>query len=544
LTAKNQGRKSIFASDNALDFFLIIWRNHPRWGSASGSVGGSSGVSIKNMADIDRLSRVGGASNVPWDIVRHEFSHPLFGGNDYHNAGSGNNFDRTFMSNVMGWSMMSSTDKSGEGWNAWDLHRLGWKHNTNQLFISSRNDNNNEISGDLIYNQLLDNNGTSNNDDVFLLRDFATYGDAIRIELPFLQSENQEMKKQYLWLENHQGLASNIDLKSASRAGIYAYVQVGKDDTSNFEGLANYTAPLTKLGNYDYIYTNHQGEYADINITKGVNDNPFTGYHHLMWQANDTENDGDIKRREYILPRHIIIDETPLPITAYNLDFAAFWGTCEDAFLPGDKMNLSTNPAPVSLMTYRTKQFDDLAPYLVNENNQGILNDSSSYNRNIYLNNIGIEIVEERPNPNGHGNDMVVRIKWNENAITEDVRWCGSMVASSGVHLFFYDQNTFIDRSMTPTIPYAEPDGIFSLPSSLTLKNGSITEIREGSNFYIRDNSSLNVDYGAYFKVINTKPWLNTPPLLNIEENASALISTNLAELSGTDSKIIVIGEM
>lgn len=73
-----------------------------------------------------------------------------------------------------GWSAMGLANSSLLCWNAWDRQRFNWKGTGNIYTISARDMMGNEVNGDLDINN-------PNDAGVFILRDFVTTGDAIRI---------------------------------------------------------------------------------------------------------------------------------------------------------------------------------------------------------------------------------------------------------------------------------------------------------------------------------------------------------------------------
>lgn len=125
----------------------------------------------------------------------HEFSHNLFTHAHYMGANvtSGEHY---YVSN--GWGMMSEWFKFFLTTNAWENWYLGW---TNVQTASPTNQ-------------------------IYVLKDYVTQNDAIRIPVP-------NTVNQYLWLENHQ-LIDTFDHKVSEPAfpmvqGIYAYISHNDD---------------------------------------------------------------------------------------------------------------------------------------------------------------------------------------------------------------------------------------------------------------------------------------------------------------------------
>lgn len=242
--AKDEGLFANAAPNGDIDMVMYFFRNFPN--GEGGWVSPGSFNPIDNMQS-DLISVMHGAD---WQLIRHEFMHMLFGGNNFHCAGGQHNHPNTganyFGSLQNGYGLMGDERSSFMTCNAWDRDRLNWFHP----------DRENEIQNDpnlsIIPNQhnifCHDNTGTNsssiesdldpanpNDAGIYWLYDFMTTGDAIRIRLPFFDPANEF--EQWLWIENHQtnarnnnflddfnhvGLGSNC--KSNATPGIYAYV--------------------------------------------------------------------------------------------------------------------------------------------------------------------------------------------------------------------------------------------------------------------------------------------------------------------------------
>ncbi len=201
------GAPKINSTDTLVDLIMIIWRVNSR---LSGGTNTNTGFA-QNQFYIDTLKNKRGVNSysefVSWAndaevIMRHEFSHLIFGGNNFHTAGAGAG-TRTFISSIGGWSNMSSWDSNSQGWNAWDRWRLGWKNPSKQYLISGYNSQNNAETD--FENYSLSNNP---NGGEYVLQDFNSTGDAKRIKLPTV--DNNALP-QYLWLENHSISESEFD---------------------------------------------------------------------------------------------------------------------------------------------------------------------------------------------------------------------------------------------------------------------------------------------------------------------------------------------
>ena len=208
----------------------------------------------------------------PTGIVIHEFLHALFGGNSFHTSG-GNHYTgggtNTWFGVEGGYGLMGGGKSGLVSCNGYERLRMNWSspvyNPEKQVIQASR------VNSDI-------SKGSGNK--TFILRDFVTTGDAIRIRLPY---KDEGASNQYIWLENHQMLSGNIDLNQTTTKGIYAYIQVGKDDKYNAYSIGelspgNYTNPLCGFGNYDFDFEVGAKNRLIINTELS---NPFTGYHFL-----------------------------------------------------------------------------------------------------------------------------------------------------------------------------------------------------------------------------------------------------------------------
>src|SRR5690606_8486226 len=114
-------------ADGRYDHVMFIWRmdntaiNNQGWASK-----GSPGVLLGHDANTHSLFY--SHHGIPINIMRHEFSHLLYGGNNFHAGGGGfYTGGQFFISRSNGWSNMGLYNGSLSSWNAWDRQRMGWK---------------------------------------------------------------------------------------------------------------------------------------------------------------------------------------------------------------------------------------------------------------------------------------------------------------------------------------------------------------------------------------------------------------------------------
>jgi hypothetical protein len=485
--------------DSLLDMVMVIWRVNSR--ITTSSSGGycmpyHMQYPFKSMKGFMAYSYFVNEGAHNYVILRHEFSHLLLGGNNFHTGGSGAG-TRTFMSSAGGYAMLSSWDRSSQVYNAFDRRRLGWRPPENQFQLSARDPSTGqEISGDLVYGQPFEHGSQE-----FILRDFVSTGDAVRIELPYLQFASAKVNKQWLWLENHQQLPGNLDHGDASRRGIYAFIQVGKEALSGpgtYGGNANYTWPLSAMGNFDMEIDEEAGMcYLEDGLR-----NPLSGYNNLIHGAWDLgERDGVIYRDELFLARNMKLNGEFLDSSMYNYMTYPLFGTAMDAFLPGDRIAIDHNPAALPVLTYQTSASRRAVPAAP----------APSDNRIIHLNGIAIDILDQLDD-----GSIRIRIDWNGNRLGSNVRWCGNIHLHE--HLEIDRKVTvLVDQGLTPQQPkdpitfkgkkvFADASSLVLLPGSslvlgkrsrLVLTNGSTLSLLEGSEIEMGPRARIIIEPSA-----------------------------------------------
>ena len=472
-TLTGKGTEKVNSPNGKIDMVIVVWRNIHVAGLASGS-GYAQDRGIGKIWGMNtEASAIFGASDaLPYTIMRHEFSHLLFGGNNFHTA-SGAVGTRTFLAKSGGYSCLSNSDRCMEVWNGWDRERMGWQHPANEFLLSARNDRGEEIDGLLEYGKPFSHNS------IIVLRDFYQYGDVLKIPLPHLP-ENK--KRQYLWVENHQQTVSDIGNKKM-RNGLYCYIQVGKDKMIGkglYGGDGNYTSPLVAVGNYDCQYENFNKKDATFRMDDEWA-NSFTGYNYLQIHPYDLNRDGVItegsgwgKHTEGLFGANVLRNNKPMGVNYFAFKTFPMWGTKGIAFHPDGnfKIGISHNPAAVPMYTHRSPG----GPV-------------ESDNRKIYLNGISIEILRQEAN-----GDMYLRVKWDDFVVDRNVRWCGHIVCKEQINikpnrLLNLDQGRSAQEHKL--IRVVDGDSLFMKPSVLDLKPGSITRLGRGAKLIVNNGSTL-----------------------------------------------------
>ena len=477
------GRPKKTEPDSLIDIVMVRWRVNSKITkdfSAGFCFPRKKMYAMKVMKGMNSYSYFVNKDYTNHSIIIHEFSHLLLGGNNFHTGGAGAG-TKTFMSDVGGYAMLSSYLRSSPVYCSFDRRRLGWKHPDHEFQISARDPlRRTEINADLSYRQEF-----SHGSNEFILRDFVQTGDAIRIELPYLNIYSDEINKQWLWLENHQKVNGNIDHAKNTRKGLYAYIQVGKETLSGsgtFGGNCNYTWPVSAFGNFDFLVNEETQDY----LVKDSLSNPFTGYNNLILGVYDLkDHDELIFRNEVFVAKNIKFNGTYLDSSNFNFQTYPLFGTSMDAFQPGDKIGIERNPAAVPLLTYRTSGSPRTRPRLP------VLSD----NRMIHVNGISVEFLEQLPD-----GSIKLRIRWDDNHIGRDVRWCGDIHLHEEL-LLEKGNKIRLDYGLTPQRPIdplrIKGENVFSDPSSITLNEGTGIVMKKRSNLVLDNRSSLILKPGS-----------------------------------------------
>ncbi len=165
------------------DAVLIVFNNAPFDGGGANWLGG---YFLQNNA-IDDIFWVNAFDE---KIIIHEYSHALFGHNNFHCAGGQHNGGGSnyFGPIQGGWSCLGDVNSAFLTCNAWDRDRLNWfpqgRTTTNPEYHNiwcHNNTNSADINANL-------NAAKPSDAGVYWLHDFITSGDAIRIKLPFIDS--------------------------------------------------------------------------------------------------------------------------------------------------------------------------------------------------------------------------------------------------------------------------------------------------------------------------------------------------------------------
>jgi hypothetical protein len=492
------GMAKVNAPDDphSYDHVMVILRNSSLTHGQGSTDAGSSGKLFGYESDTQ--SRFGGMNGLPFEILKHEFNHLLLGGNNFH-SGGGNaaQFQSYFIPLQGGWSMMGAASSSLLTCSGWDRDRLGWRPVGSPYRLTAHDPAGNRVNGDL--DPMRGDTG------VFVLHDFVTTGDVLRIRLPYLGPEEFP---QWIWLENHQTYGRNGsptdrfhyegEMPCVERAvpGMHAVLQVDREQKRGariFGGDADYLRPLPASGAHDISLRGDTVTFQCLwpgptapYVVKARNANPLTGHHDLELPVFDLNGDGTISRKENLVPRIEVRDGTVL-------DNGLFFGHPRQVFTPAgnNKLGMATNPSTANAMT------------LVSAPGRDTYGGKGPNNRVVHLNGISVELLEQRMD-----GGITVRVRNDDTAIDRDVRWCADSIvlhppagtAAWSMHVL-PGHRALLDRSLTPT-RIDRPETLrgttwFSDPTRLTVLSGARVRIDDKAELALVNGSELHLMPGS-----------------------------------------------
>ena len=459
--------------------------------------------------------------NMSKTIIIHEFVHSLLGGNDFHTSG-GNHYGTfsacPFIGLQGGWGLMGGYGSSLISCNAYERWRLGWlsEEYNPHLFPISANGTSADITKDM---------GPQS----FILHDFITTGDAIRIRLPYIDNG---ASNQYIWLENHQiGLNDKFDYMSFSKTsecrdpglpGIYAYLQVGRDkiDGTNFNEVfpSNETDNLKVIsakGNWDRELVSTSDTvncvaWRSVNYSESCfKPNPLSGY------VDEQSHFFDMYPNSHKISDQGIFE---YPAIVYRkgtrYDNLPYLGDNYDAFTNGSVLDIGSNPAPVNAVTcYVTQGGKKFSIY------------KKVNSRNTYLTGLSITMNDLR---NG---TFSVNIRWDDYMVKNNVRWAGNIVLKEKL-ILQKGKTILLDQSFTPNQLLRDSiSGVFAPLTTFTAKANSEIVLEPKSKLVIESGSSLILE--ASSKLI-----LNKKSQVLLKKNSRLIIKEG-AELIYKGGKVI-----
>jgi len=465
----------------------------------------------------DNLAKGGAA------ILVHEFAHGLLGGNAFHTSGGnhlGSSEYNTFIAGQSGYGLFSSCNAFRSS-NAYERWRLGWRHPSNSTYKIAASGSDSDI--------LTKFSGTK----TFYLRDFVTYGDAIRIKLPYKDSE--EASNQYIWLENHQ-LGKNGKLDGHNfhfypgitcipigTPGIYGFLQVGRDCLEGESNVVYYSNEKDNLrmihaeGNYNEEYWGNKNDCIPwtsrptFEYVNCLNSNPLSGVNDQNEAIKITNNQTLQPFLDFTYHGNKLKDGV-----LYN---QLIWcGDIFDAFTSGSVMDISSNPPPINAYTH----------YAIFSNSQGyIKGEDQRDTRRKYLTGLSIKMDYAYTL---NGTDVFkVDVCWDDFDVKEDISWTGNIVLKEKLNLL-PGKNITLAQNLTPYQINRDPiSGVFAPPTLFTCEEGSELVQYPNSHVSVSEQSKMVLKSGSKY-TISEDAILHISPVstLEVEECATLEIKGHL----------------
>lgn len=479
---------TIHKPDKIIDFVVFVhrynkgWRQQPKASMRSwiGSGGGfaSTGILPTNTLNGYRFAE-GFTMTYRSGVFIHELAHVLF--NAPHIMGVNNVVGEYFYLMSAGWGIMAPISIF-HGFNAWERWYTGFL----------------EPVADIKNEQDLDKG------DTFVLRDYFTTGDAMRVEIPFSGG-------QHLWLENHAkkhpldehpwagGSVIKGEKIPGTAKGVYAYVEAveGSRHTifSALSNRANGVKVLHAGGNYDYELDESIPDVKNawggmMKHFRRLDENPISGINNFYRFPYDENKDGIIK-----IDQNYNASKTEASVSIFREEvapdsFANMYGSFgvymperaagyvgPVAFRNGDYLDVSSNPMPLNYPKYSLKE-KALAPYV--------------------LNGLALKFAQEEGS-----DDMKVTVRFKQVQLCQKRRWTGNIVLPNITEDDRADlviancTPLLIDRGQTANTHVQRADGGFVLPTIFTVKKGATLHLKAKAKLILNEDSKLVFEEGA-----------------------------------------------
>lgn len=510
LTRNYDYKEKINRPDGKIDNLMIIWRVNSavskmsNSGYTSYSTSSTLPVNIyENICCFDFLSNV---------IISHEFSHNLLGGNSYH-TGGGEGSTRHFMTGVSGYSIIASYYHNLVSCNAWDRYNLGWKSSANVPDIHAQSLNGSTVNGDITYRipsaaELQTSSAPTTQE--YVLRDFITTGDAIRIKLPYLQEGGNTVESQWIWVENHAKDTEKMYYpKNLNQPmGIRINLQIGAEGFAPYgkSMRTNYYVPFSRFGRWDFDVVRKpilqrslgQGIIDSLFIpeilepisstsnkyytatTSSDKSNAFTGNSLLERLNYDANGDYQLQDNEFFTIQNVYKDGIQL-----GTDHPIF-GNDYDAFQVSDVLSLATNPSTTPWLTNGSDADNTLTSLDARDN------------RKIYLNGLKITIKEKRAD-----GSMVVAVTQGFYNVDKDQRWCGDIVLNEKVDLSA-NKKISLALGLTPIVKKnlikINQKYYYTEPTVLTCKKNAVLSLGGNATIEVDSLCALVLQEGCFLE--------------------------------------------
>ncbi|MCR4825762.1 MAG: hypothetical protein K5882_02290, partial [Bacteroidales bacterium] len=558
------GLKTVFGHDSLSDYSLqgddptlyytnVLIRNITKdYGGINPDSGfGSSpiqGLKIGNQSYSSQKGTLqcigdGDFSTNPTGVLTHELGHSLLGGNNFHTSGGnhrGSTETMPWMNIQGGYGLMGGGSSGLVSCNGYERWRMHWKHPSSPYYICARN----IVNSGFVNSDISKDDGNKS----FVLRDFVTYGDAVRVKLPY--KDSTITPNQYIWLEFHNvGHNNKLDFLQYSNtsclyqgtSGIYAYYQIGRDvlegtysqvwDNINRdnlriisnEGYWDYTRHIMERDtSFDCTQWNWVPDYYSPDYS-----NAFCGYNDqerfIVPEDYDTDLGSTFDEERYVIRECKMLNKMVHGDTVKHS--ISIIGDSLDAFSSHRKINMGTNPSTCNAKTCYSYNTSTSFPMRL------AFNHNSQYNNTTtYLSGLSIEMIL-RPDSVSY----LVKIRWDDYDIVDDARWTGKIMlkGSEQVNLT-RDHSITLAQNRTPAQQFRDTEsGYFAAPTHLTCEAGSHFTQQPHSTLLLTEKSRFVLDSATAYHLGDSAQIL-------VQGGSTFTISKGADFTGGVASEIIV----
>ncbi len=563
-TLYGHNRKSDYAYQGKELYYSILCIRNTSAALGGKNVGGGVGNFMRETIVIEgdtckfsgkgAIQCVGGGNFGvnPSGVVTHEIAHALFGGNNFHIGGGnhrGSSETMPFMTIQGGYALLGVAHSGLVSCNGYERWRMHWKHPNAPAYISAHNAQNKVF----VPSDICKEDGVK----TFVLRDFVTSGDAIRIRLPYKDSSTTP--NQYIWLEFHNVgkngkldffQYSNSSCLAAGTAGIYAYYQIGRDQ---LEGTSSQVWDNQNRDNLRVISNEGFWDYTRYMMPRDTNfvctqwtwvpdyyvpeyPNAFCGYQDQEMfivpkpEDVDLENtmDSVFSNGKFVKMKKVIREYTmynKVKNGAAITNSISFMGDNLDAFSSHRKINMGTNPSTCNAKTYYSYNRSSGGGQMLKFDKNTDLNNSATY-----LTGLSIEMT-----PQNGGDSWLVKIRWDDYDVTEDARWTGRIVLKGTEQVnLTRGYGITLAQNRTPAQRFRDAEsGYFAEPTKLTCESGSVFAQEPQSSVILTEKSRFVVDSGAVYI-------LGDDARLVVKDKSEFHIAPGAEFMSSPSSKIVV----
>lgn len=530
--------------DGYLDYVVFIYRELGGSGIASSYSYGHTIAGTNSMKGGygHMFLRHGLGETHFWNGFTHEFAHVNQSAPHY--GGANNTHGYKYYVNTM-WGLMQYGGTGFRTPNAWESWWRGWITPTE---VTPTNIN---AAG------------------LYLLRDYATDRQALRIRIPFSNQDSSSGNYQYLWLENHQKWA-DFDRKDqwlsncmeTMDKGVYMYVVDGTgSDRYQPTGLsANLIRPISCRGTVDYLYTGNK-----------VSCNDPTKTYHLF---DRTENSvGGINDRIFI-PYNT--DPEVNPNNPDNrIDLRQFTGNSNVKPYNFVWPNAETSASPQVGWWWTGAKGQSFAQFTEASFSAGIpLLNTPSYNHGwngetfepVYLNGLSVKIQLIHPDGTAE-----VYVSYDDHFVDGHKRWTHPNMmlpdldpnSTADAFEIISGGSITMNASGTPNRETIHPvTGTWVTPPSLTIESGGHLLLEANSDLIMEDGAQLVIQNGGTLEVGSggivhvrdlARLEIESGGRLLVHDGGQVLVDTNaemvyhpnaLLQLDGQSSLLALVGQL